>query len=264
MRICVISPHAHNNGNSTLAMLIGLEFASQGKLCCITHAKPTSPTFYKYLSFRGFADKTSTPSQIVKVLKEGGLTGEEVRDYCRRVTDNLEAFTNESSNFTQEDMDFMFKYIAKYFPHEHVIFDDDGDDIETTRKMIKISDIIVLNITQSIKELNAFNENKELYSKIIQESGKPLVVVINRFNSTYSTINEVAKWMGIKKPNGWVVLHDNPWITWATNHGKLNILFNNIVNKDARVIELQADLTKICTTLAKGKTTFDKKGGGRK
>ena len=266
MRVCVTSPHASNNGNSTLAMLIGLEFSSQNKMTCITHANPTSPTFYSYLSFRGFADKTSTPSQIVKILKEGGLTGNEARDYCRRVNDSLEAFTNDSSNFTQDDMDFMFKYIAKYFPHEHVIFDDDGSDLDTTKKLIRVSDIIVLNITQNIKELGNFKEHREEYFKLFQGSGKPLVVVINKYNSTYSSIKEVANWMGIKKPNGWVVLHDNPYITWATNHGKLNTLFNNIERKDTRVIELQSDLFKICTTLAKGKSTFTntKSGGGRK
>ena len=117
-----------------------------------------------------------------------------------------------------------------------------------------------------LKELGNFKEHREEYFKLFQGSGKPLVVVINKYNSTYSSIKEVANWMGIKKPNGWVVLHDNPYITWATNHGKLNTLFNNIERKDTRVIELQSDLFKICTTLAKGKSTFTntKSGGGRK
>lgn len=260
MRIAVISPHAKNNGNTVLAMLVGLEFASTNKLTCITHVKPTSNSFYSYLNFKGFADKTSTPSQIVKVLKEGGLTSDEVRDYCKQVSDGLEAFTNNASNFNQDDMNFMFKYIAKAFPHEHIIFDVDDDDMEQNRAVIKLCDVVVLNITQNIKELQSFNENKEEYSQLWQ--GKPLVVVVNRFNSTYSTLKEVAKWMGIKKPNGWLVLHDNPWITWAVNHGNLNQLFRHITNKDARVIELQSDLMKICTTLARAKSSQDKKGGG--
>ena len=93
---------------------------------------------------------------------------------------------------------------------------------------------------------------------------KPMVVVVNQFNSVCGSLQDVAKWMGIKKPNGWVVLHQNPWIRWATNKGKLNSLFNNILKKDPRVMELQSDLFKICSTIARAKATGDKKRGGHK
>lgn len=262
MRVAVISPHASNNGNTTLAMLIGMEFASTGKLTCITHVKPISNSFYRYLAFKGFNDKTSTPSQIVKILREGGLTGEDARDYCKDVGGGLEAFTNEASNFSQDDMNFMFKYIAKAFPHEHVIFDVDDDSIEQNKAVIKLCDVVVLNVTQSTKELENFKKNKDTYMDMF--GNKPIVVVINKYNSIKGSLKDVAKWMGIKKPNGWIVLHENPWITWATNNGKLNELFRNIIRKDARVIELQSDLNKICVTLAKAKSASDKKGGGRK
>lgn len=262
MRVAVISPHACNNGNTTLAMLIGLEFASQNKLTCLTHIKPTSSSFYKYLSFKSYEDKTSTPSQIVKILKEGGLTGDEARDYCKQITDDLEAFTNQTTNFNQDDMNFMFRYIAKAFPHEHVIFDVDDDNLEQCAAVIKLCDVIVLNLTQSVKELDEFRANKEKYMAVF--GSKPMVVVVNQFNSVCGSLQDVAKWMGIKKPNGWVVLHQNPWIRWATNKGKLNSLFNNILKKDPRVMELQSDLFKICSTIARAKATGDKKRGGHK
>ena len=262
MRIAVISPHTVHNGNTSLAMLIGLEFANTNKLTCITHVMPTSPSFYKYLAFRGFADKTSTPSQIVKILKEGGLTGDEVRDYCRSVSNNLEAFTNESSNFTKDDMIFMYKYIAKLFPHENVIFDVDDSSPDTCKSVIKLCDVVVLNITQSITELDAFKANREEYLDMIQN--KPVVTIVNKFHSTAGSLKEVAKWLGVKKPSNWLVLHYNPWIPWATNHGRLNELFRTISKKDSRVIELQSDLVKICTTLAKAKSSNDKRGGGNK
>lgn len=259
MRIAVVSPHSRNNGNTTLAMLIGLEFASQNKLTCLAHVMPTSDSFYKYLSFKSYEDKTSTPSQIVKVLKEGGLTGNDVRDYCKQVSDSLEAFTNQSSNFDQNDMNFMYKYIAKAFPHEHIIFDIDSDDLEQCKTAIDLCDVVILNLTQSVKELSHFRENKDKYLEMI--SGKPLVVVVNQYNSACGSLKDVAAWMGIKKPNGWLVLHYNPWIRWATNKGKLNILFKNIVKKDPRVLELNSDLIKICSTINKAKALTKKKTG---
>ena len=261
MRIAVISPHASNTGNTTLAMMIGLELSSAGKKTCITHTKPISKSFYSYLNFTGFQDKTSTSSQIVKILKEGGLNGDEVRDYCKQITDDLEAFTNEATNFTQEDMEFMVNYIARSFPHEHIIFDVDDNYGEKMGDLIKLCDVVVLNITQSVAELKEFYKNKDTYMKAIGK--KPLVVVVNRYNSIKGTLKETANWMGVKKPNNWLVLHENPWISWATNHGQLNQLFRKVKAKDPRVVEISSDISKIGITLAKAKVSKDKKAGGR-
>ena len=249
MRVAVISPHMHNNGGTTLSMLIALHLADSGKKTCITHINPISFCFYKYLNFIGYQDKTSTPSQIVKILREGSLSGDDVSDYCKQVSDNLEAFTNTASNFTKDDMNFMIQYIANDFPHEHVVFDVDSREINEIQNVIKVSDVVVLNINQSAYELERFKENREEYSKLLD--GKPVVVVVNRFNSAKSTLREAANWMGIKKPNNWVVLHENPWIAWAVSHGKLNVLYKQIKLKDKRVIELNSDLNKICNTITK-------------
>lgn len=247
MRVGVISPHSQHNGVTTLSMLIALSLGDTGKKTCITHINPISFCFYKYLNFLGYQDKTSTPSQIVKILREGELSKDDVSDYCKQVDENVEAFTNNASNFTQEDMDFMIKYMAQDFPHEHVVFDIDSDNMEQIQNTIKYVDVIVLNITQSVNELEQFKEKREEYAKLFE--GKQLVVVVNRFNSAKSTLKEAAHWMGIKKPNNWVVLHENPWISWAINHGKLNVLFRQIKAKDKRVIELASDLSKINSTI---------------
>ena len=78
--------------------------------------KPISNSFYSYFNFIGYQDKTSTPTQIVKILKEGGLTADDISDYCKQITDDLEAFTNDAANFNQDDMNYMHEYIAKSFP----------------------------------------------------------------------------------------------------------------------------------------------------
>ena len=262
MRIGVISPHAHKNGTTTLAMLIALELAYSGKLTCITHVMPKSESFFRYLNFKGFADKTSTPSQIVKILREGSLTGDDVRAYCRPAGPDLEAFTNESSNFSQDDMTFMYKYIAKAFPHENVVFDVDDNDYEHNKEVIKLCDVVVLAVTQNILEMDEFRRNREQYLKLLQD--KPVVVVVNQYNSTAGNLKEMAKWMGVKKPSNWVVLRENPWIRWATNHGRLNELFRQIAKKDPRVIEVNADIVKICQTIARAKSSSDKKGTSKK
>lgn len=262
MRIAVISPHANENGNTVLAMLLAMQLAHTGKMTCLSHISPLSDSFPTYLNFIGFQDKTSTPSQIVKVLKEGGLEKSDVSDYCKKVAENLEAFTNQTSNFTEEDMDYMYNYIISDFPHEHVVLDVDTEDLDKVTEVCQKCDLVVLNLTQNIVELQRFKENREDYSATFKD--KPLIVVINRYNSTKSTIKENANWMGIRKPNNWLILHDNPWITWATNHGRLGELFRQIEKKDSRVIELNSDLSRISSAVIRAKASMVKKSGGRK
>ena len=258
MRIAVISPHVNKNGTTTVAMLIAMELASSGKLTCLTHVKPKSEAFSSYLNFKGFNDKTSTPSQIVKILREGALTGDDARAYCKDVSYNLEAFTNEASNFSEEDMAFMYKYIAKAFPHENVVFDVDSEDFEVNKSVVKLCDVAVIVISQNAVELKSFRENKDKYIELL--AGKPYIFVVNRYNSISASLKEVAKWAGGSKPKNFNILHDNPWIRWATNHGKLNELARAIIKKDPRVIEIQSDLSRICTAIAKAKVSKDKTG----
>ena len=121
---------------------------------------------------------------------------------------------------------------------------------------------VAIGFAIGINAAIAFYLGREEYSRAFKN--KPLIVVINRYNSTKGSIKETANWMGIKKPNGWLVLHENPWITWATNHGRLGELFRQIEKKDARVIELASDLTKLGSTVLRAKTSMVKKSGGRK
>lgn len=259
MRAAVISPHTSNNGTTTLAMLIALELASSGKLTCITHTKPMSDSFYKYFNFVGYQDKTSTPTQIVKILKAGDIAKDDVSDYCKKVTDNLEAFTNSSTNFSQSDMSFMLDYIAKSFPHEHIVFDIDSDGVDNL-DIIGSCDVVVLNINQSVSELSKFKLGKEEYLSSFQ--GKPLVVVVNKFNSIKGSLKDVAKWMGIKKPNNWVILHENPRVAWATNNGQLNQFYKKISQKDVRVMEINSDIKKIVSTISRASKDTKKTGRG--
>jgi len=236
MRVSVISPHSRHTGNTTLAILIALELANNEVKTCITHTKSMSPEFYRYLNFRGIQDKTSTPSQIVKILRGGSLDNKDIVDYCKVVNDNLEAFTNNTENFDQKDMDFMVSYITNSFPHEHVVF-----DVSSNLTTIDTSDVIIFNITQSIEELKELKNYTEILKK------ENVVVVINKYNSIKSTLKEVAFWGDIKLKNNCTILHDNPWINWATNHGQLNILYKKIASKDERVIGIKEELNKICS-----------------
>lgn len=266
MNIAVISPMAKNSGNTTLAMLIALDLAHKGKKICLTHTSSLSMAFYNYFSLKTFEDKTTTPSLIVKLLKEGGVQPEEVSDYCKKIDDNLELFCNESTAFTKEDMNFMLSYLATKFPSDYVIFDVDAGQYEFTtneivEKTLKLSDIVIINITQSINQLQYIKEIKDKMMSLL--GNKPILVVINKFCDIQSTIKETAAWMGVKKPNNWLLLRYNPWIGWATNHGQLLTLYKKMVEKDMRVVDIAADLNKISTCIMKVKAPKKKVGASR-
>lgn len=252
-----MAPHTHHNGATALSIMIANGFARTGKLTCLAHTKPISESFYDYLSLESYQDKTSTPSQIVKILREGAISKEDIRDYCQRVSENIEVFTNNATNFSQDDMNYMLNYMVESFPHEHIVLDIDDNDIEQNKHIISMCDVVVLCITQSIEELKQFYDQKDSILKSIGD--KPIVVVINKYNSIKGSIKETANWMGIKRPNNWIILHENPWICWATNHGKMSQLFSRINSKDSRVMELDSEIAKICDVIAKAKVSKSKR-----
>lgn len=262
MRIAVISPYAEHNGKTTVAMLLGLQLAKSARKVCLCHTKPISDSVYQYLGLTSFTDKTSTPSQIVKILREGDVSADSVSDYCKNVTEQFEVFTNNFKNFSRDDMQYMLDYIVQSFPHEHVIIDVDNEDMEYNKKIISMCDVVIYVATQDIADAKNFRDAKEDFTKLI--NGKPLLVVVNKYNSTKGTLGELARWMGLRKPNSWLVLHENPWITWATNHGKIETLYRLAHRKDPRVIEINSELSKIGVSLMKAKTLTDKKKGGRR
>lgn len=258
MKVTVIAPHASHVGRTSLAILVAMELSKGFKKTCVCHTKPISDDMYTYLNFNKFEDKTSSPSQLVKMLREGDVEADSLSDYCKFVTESFEVFTNRSTNFTVEDMEYITEYIINKFPHENIVVDVDNVNSEFNKKIISKCDVVILCITQDVLEAENFYKNREEFSELTKD--KPVITVVNKFNSTKSSIKELASWLHIKKPNGWLILHDNPWVAWATNHGELNQLYRVISKKDSRTIGLDNELNKIVAKLVQAKnTSFSKR-----
>lgn len=263
MNIAVISPQAHNTGTTTLAILVAMELASRNKSICLTHANSESASFYDYFKLESYEDRTMTPSQIVKLLKEDSIKPEEISDYCKKVTDRLEVFSNKSKVFTSEDMKFIIQKTRTHFPHDYVMFDVDigaydmpNDSVSTD--IIRNSEAIIVNVTQSIQQLKEFADRKEQITQLF--AGKPVIVVVNKFCEIQSSVKEAAAWMGIKSPNNWHVLRSNPWIPFGTNHGAIVNVFNQMKKGDIRVIDVANDISKVADSVMKMKMMVGKAG----
>lgn len=263
MNISVMSPHTEKSGVTSVASLIGLELAIKGKSVCLTHMTHTNADLHTYFKLKRMEDKTNNADQLVKLIKGEAIQPEKVRSYCKAVTDQLDIFSSMDTSYIEEDHDFMLKYIAGSFPHEIKIFDIDCSMVQPTAKdIILASDLAVLVLNQGVSELSDFAEQRDVILRRL--AGKPVMVVVNKFNPVACSIREVANMAGIKKPENWFTLAYNPWVNYGCNSGELVDVHRKAKSKDARVIDLDSDLEKIATAVMKVKIALSKKDISKK
>lgn len=268
MNIAILSPHTNRAGNTTVAALIASELSNRGRTVCLTHTTSKSNSIFSYFGLNSVEDKTSNPHRLVKMLREGAIRPEEVRDYCKPVNKNYDVFSPDIDDFEKTDLLFALDYISTSFPHDFVIYDFDSDDLsgEVETTLLKRVDIAVLVVEPNKLELAKFKNNAK---KILSDIGTiPMLVVINNYTGISGSLKEVAGWMGIKKPNRWYTMRYNPYIAWATNTGKLGYLSERMNADDIRVIDIAKDAKNIGNGLlkvkvAKRQATMQKQSANR-
>lgn len=247
MIVSVMAPHSSGNGNTTTALLLALGLGNMKKKVLLTHTDAISNSLYTYLGLQQFEDKTSTPTQMVKLLREGAIQSEAISDYCKNILDNVFVFTNNKTNFSDDDMETLSEYLVEHSDFEYLIYDFNNFDSNTAKYILKKSDIVVLNFTQSYMELDEFKKESQKYMKLF--AGKKLVIVCNKFNSVIGKDKDVPKRLGVKA--ACQVIHYNPWIVMASNGGQLLTLYKNIKAKNSKVVELNNDINKLASFVAK-------------
>ncbi len=253
MNIGVISPHIHGNGNTTIASLLAFELASRNRTVCLTHTRTKSESMFHYFGFKETDDRTSNPVQIINLIREGGIQKQDVKNYCRQVTDRLDLFSldafiakpGKESGVSSEQMDIVTRFIATSFPYDYIVFDVDENSLDNSavRITLEYADVLVFVISQSITELKRFAAEK---TKILKQTGNiPSLVVVNRYCDLIGTIKNTAGVLGIRNPKSWYPVRLNQWVPYCENRGELKYLAERIQNRDARVLELDYDIKKL-------------------
>lgn len=239
MIISIVSPVHGQAGNTTAAILLGLLLSkTQGKSVCLTHLSPKSSAFFTYLGLDSLTDKTCTPSQVVKLMREGAISPEEMTDYCMRVNDNLDIFSNNSKAFSDEDMELTARYIIENMPHDFVVIDI---DINTEQPLAKYalekSDLVIITLTQSLNVL-------ERYGEVFGEETKKdkLLYLCNNYSSIVGSIGNFAKPLHIK-PSDCCPLHYSEMIMKLSNTGNLGELLK--IAKEQPLFDTEADLKRL-------------------
>lgn len=245
MLVSVMAPHCENNGNTTTAILLALALGGMKKKVLLTHTDNISNSFYTYLGLHQFEDKTSTPTQMVKLLREGAIQSDAIQDYCKNVSENVFVFTNNKSNFTDEDMETFSRFLVENSDFEYLIYDFNNFESETAKYILRNSDVIVVNLTQSKIELDNFNKEIKRYQKMFE--GKKVMLVVNNWEQIIGKDVAVTKELKIAgRPS---IIHHNPYITKMSNEGKLLDLYAYVKRKDSRLVELSGDVNKLASNL---------------
>lgn len=260
MIVSVISPGLRRTGNSVLSILLGFALTELKRNILLTHLRPQSPSFYHYLGLKTFEDKTTTPSQLVKLMREEAIRPEEIGDYCKHFEDYLYIFTNNESNFDDRDMSTLLDFLlGGNMPYEYMLFDiDQGLDHPTTEKLLQKSHMVIFNLPPNLSDLDVFLSYKDRLLKLCK--GKKILLVCNQYDHRIIKLKAMAKYLNFDT-NIYVVRY-NPWVAWACNHGKLHYFYLQGKLKNPSGLEVYKDMSVLASVVAKAKITLSKTKGG--
>ena len=234
MIISVVSPQAHNNGNTTTSILLAMGLAELKRKVFLTHINAQSNSFATYLGIEAYEDKTSTPTQLVKLMREGAIQPSEIADYCKEEVDFLDVFSSNSSAFSQQDMDTLLEFmIESDVKYEYRIFDIDADkDSLQNQYILKKSDIM----------------------KMCKD--KKVIIVCSAYDSKAMKLKEIAKYLNVNTTV--LPINYSKWVKYGNNRGKLSYVFLQGKTKDADVIEIYRNVMTIVKAISKAKVMINK------
>lgn len=259
MKIAVYSPFSRNTGNTTVSLLLAMGLADKKRPVFLTHVDKESTSFSRYLGIEEYEDKTTTASQLVRLMQEGALSVPEIHDYTKHPVEFLDVFTNNKKDFTQIEMDNLLKYIIDSGTnYEYRVFDMDMDiSTPSSRYVMSQCDIVVLVAPPDVVKLNKMKQMERELKLLFR--GKSIIVVSSKHNESILKTKQIAKELGFKT----IVfpLHYSKWIAWATNRGKLPYTYNQSKQKDADVLEIYTSVQSVVKAIGKSKLSLLKQRG---
>ena len=246
MIISVTSPVHGQAGNTTAALLISLLLAKEhNKSVCLTHLSPQSSAFYTYLGLDGLEDKTCAPSQVVKLLREGAIEPRDMADYCLRVCDNLDIFSNNSKSFSGDDMELTQRFILENMPHDFIVLDVDINTNEPLTKLARSkTDLNIVCLTQS---LNVTQRYADVFTeKSAKKQAKNTLLLCNHYSPDVGSVGAFAKGIGAKAKDC-RTLHHSAMLMKMANAGRMSEIIP--LAKSLPLPDLEADFKKLAFTV---------------
>lgn len=259
MIISVVSPHSGNTGTTTTALLLAHGLADLKRKVFLTHISPSSPSIGLYLGLHDYEDKTSTPTQLVKLLREGAVQAEDVSDYCQNVDDFLDVFVNTKSNFSPKDMSTLHDFLMDSIHYEYTVFDIDSSvTTEEARNVIKRSELVILNVGDGYADLDKFVAKRDDILKMC--AGKSVLLVCSDYDPRGGSTKDITKRLDMQTTCH--VMRSNVWIKYLSNRGNLSKVFTEGKKKDGDVVDVYKDAYSLASSVAKAKINITKRSKG--
>lgn len=260
MIISVVSPHSSRTGNTVSSILLALGLADTKRKVLLTHIKPQSFSFDQYLGLKDFEDKTTTPTQLVKLMREGAIKTEDIGDYCKLFEEYLYVFTNKETNFSEHDIHTLIETLLRgEMPFDYLVFDiDEKTEHETTELVLSKSNIIILNVTDSFSDLSDFNRQRERIAKMCK--GKKVILLCSMYDPRVVKLKEIT---GILKlDTNCYTIRRNVWLKWGCNKGKIVDVFKQAKLKNPELLEAYRDANSLAMAVSKAKIAIGKAAKG--
>lgn len=254
MNILVMSTVSHV-GVTTVASLVAMELASRGQKVCLTHLDSRSEALGTYYGYKDIVqDSTMIPNRLARMLTERVIQPEEIGSYCRTVNvKNFDILSVADKRLT-ETLSFNLAWFSlTSLPHDIVVFDVDLNDYDNKAVALALerADFVIWVFNQSILDVREFKSSIPKLRKVL---AKPSLGVVNKFDRTISSINDVRSEVFAKeapKETSWLRLRYNPVVVKYGNGGSLQFLHNAIKNGDYTTLDIAGDLAQIGNRLSK-------------
>ncbi|MNV54225.1 hypothetical protein D3C71_1464050 [compost metagenome] len=261
MIISVVSPYNKRVGNTVTAILLAMGLGGLKRKVLLSHVLSKSNSFHRYLGLKHHEDKTTTPAQLVKLMREGAIVPSEIGDYCKLFDDYVDVFTNNADNFSDTDMTTLLNFLlVSPIPHEYTIFDIDDDlSNPTVQSVLNKSEIIILNVAPDFVALDNIVSNKSDLSKVLKN--KKVILNCSQYNPlAMKTLKGVSSYLGFK--TSCCSVRDNSWIKWACNNGVLLDVYRQGRKNDTTVIDIYKDISNLTNVVTKTKIIVNKEKRG--
>lgn len=190
------------------------------------------------------ASKKVDKNQTVKM---DGASKESIPEYCFSVNDFFDVFSIEDGNKDKQAINDVHEFLMTTASHNYIVCDVDTDmEDERTKKVLEMSDCVLLVLTSSIKNMKKFVEAKPVFAKMIRN--KPVITVLNNFDPEVCSKEAAAAAVGITKKNvvsRWHTVHVNKYIPYCENRGKLELLIDQMGKRTSQTIMLDTDINSI-------------------
>lgn len=240
-KVLVMSP-LHNLGATTSAMILAQSMTYVNNTVMLLSTSLRTP-LHTYTGLQNIDDPTRAITQVVKLIQNGAISGQDILNYSHIVSKNLYYLNTSSRLLSDAERLQIIEHVINKVTTDIVVIDN-SDDIDTkfSKLLIETCDVILLVLTTSDKSFKYYKG--WINTPTLQEVSDKICVLTASFNEVVAAPRTIAKTLGISVAKFYKI-HYNPWIPKMCFKGELQTILPLARHADPRVSNLKNDMEEI-------------------